>query len=150
GWAGWRGAGSAQENIVGNPQGAKPLGFHQDDSYKGWIDPPHMLTCWVALDDTSAKGGTIEYIRGSHKWPVSPPIEQFHAPADYRRDLREAAAKVGLTPELVPVEVRAGGSAFHDGGTWHGSDTNRGHRARRSALPHCTSSAARFPPSKVS
>src|SRR5262249_46365259 len=50
-WAGWRGARLAQDNIVWKPPGAKPLGFHQDDSYNGWIDPPHMLTCWVALDD---------------------------------------------------------------------------------------------------
>jgi ectoine hydroxylase-related dioxygenase (phytanoyl-CoA dioxygenase family) len=109
-----------------------------------------MLTCWIALDDTSAKGGTIEYVRGSHKWPVSPPIKQFHAPEDYRKELREAAATVGLTPELVPVEVPAGGCAFHDGGTWHGSDTNRGERPRRSAVSHCMSSAARFHPTKVS
>jgi ectoine hydroxylase-related dioxygenase (phytanoyl-CoA dioxygenase family) len=148
--AGWPGARLAQDNIIWKPPGAKPLGFHQDDSYNGWIDPPHMLTCWIALDDTSAAGGTIEYVRGSHKWPVSPPIKQFHAPEDYRKELRDAAAQVGLTPELVPVEVPAGGCAFHDGGTWHGSDANRADKPRRSAVSHCMSSAATFHPTKVS
>ena len=148
--AGWPGARLAQDNIIWKPPGTRPLGFHQDDSYNGWIDPPHMLTCWIALDPTTASGGTIEYVRGSHKWPVSPPIKQFHAPEDYRRELREAAATVGLTPELVPVEVPAGGCAFHDGGTWHGSDTNRADKPRRSAVAHCMSSAARFHPTKVS
>ncbi|HTO85033.1 MAG TPA: phytanoyl-CoA dioxygenase family protein [Methylomirabilota bacterium] len=148
--AGWPGARLAQDNIIWKPPGARPLGFHQDDSYNGWIDPPHMLTCWIGLDPTTAAGGTIEYVRGSHIWPVSPPIRQFHAPADYRRELMEAAAAVGLTPEIVPVEVPAGGCAFHDGGTWHGSDTNRADRPRRSAVAHCMSSAARFHPTKVS
>jgi len=148
--AGWPGARLAQDNIIWKPPGARPLGFHQDDSYNGWIDPPHMLTCWIALDPTTAAGGTIEYVRASHRWPVSPPIRQFHAPADYRKELMEAAAQVGLTPEIVPVEVPAGGCAFHDGGTWHGSDTNRADRPRRSAVAHCMSSAARFHPTKVS
>jgi hypothetical protein len=148
--AGWPGARLAQDNVIWKPPGARPLGFHQDDSYNGWIDPPHMLTCWIALDDTSAAGGTIEYVRGSHRWPVSPPIRQFHAPEDYRKELREAAAQVGLSPELVPVEVPAGGCAFHDGGTWHGSDSNRADKPRRSAVAHCMSSAAKFHPTKVS
>ena len=30
-------------------------------------------TLEVALDDTQAQGGTIEYARGSHKWPKVPP-----------------------------------------------------------------------------
>jgi ectoine hydroxylase-related dioxygenase (phytanoyl-CoA dioxygenase family) len=151
--AGWPGARLAQDNIIWKPPGARPLGFHQDDSYNGWIDVParpHMLTCWIALDATSAAGGTIEYVRGSHKWPVSPPIKQFHAPADYRKELMDAAAQVGLKPELVPVEVPPGGCAFHHGGTWHGSDSNRADRPRRSAVAHCMSSAARFHPTKVS
>jgi ectoine hydroxylase-related dioxygenase (phytanoyl-CoA dioxygenase family) len=148
--AGWPGARIAQDNVIWKPPGATPFGFHQDDSYNGWIDPPHMLTCWIALDPTSAKGGTIEYVRGSHKWPVSPPIRQFHAPEDYRKELMDAAAKVGLKPEIVPVEVPAGGCAFHDGGTWHGSDSNRDDRPRRSAIAHCMSSSAKFHPTKIS
>lgn len=146
----WPGARIAQDNIIWKPSGAKPLGFHQDDSYNGWIDPPHMLTCWIALDATSAKGGTIEYVRGSHKWPVSPPIRQFHAPEDYRKELMAAAAEIGIRPEIVPVELPPGGVAFHDGRTWHGSDMNRADRPRRSAVAHCMSSGARFHPTKLS
>jgi len=149
--AGWPGARISQDNVIWKPPGAKALGFHQDDSYTGWIVPGHMTTCWIALDSTSAAGGTIEYVRGSHKWPVSPPIKQFHAPEDYRREMRDAAAAVGLSaPELVPVEVPAGGCAFHDGRTWHGSDMNRADKPRRSAVSHCMSSEARFHPTKIS
>ncbi len=149
--AGWPGARIAQDNVIWKPPGAKALGFHQDDSYTGWIVPSHMTTCWIALDPTSAAGGTIEYVRGSHKWPVSPPIKQFHAPDDYRKEMCDAAAAVGLAaPELVPVEVPAGGCAFHDGRTWHGSDMNRADKPRRSAVTHCMSSEARFHPTEIS
>lgn len=147
--AGWPGARLAQDNVIWKPPGARPLGFHQDDSYCGWVEPSHMLTCWMALDATSAAGGTIEYVRGSHRWPVSPPIQQFHAPEDYRRELIMAARAVGQEPEIVPVEVPPGGCAFHDGRTWHGSDTNRSDRARRSAIAHCMSSQACFHPTRV-
>ena len=149
--AGWPGARIAQDNVIWKPPGAKALCFHQDDSYTHWIVPSHMVTCWMALDATSAAGGTIEYVRGSHKWPVSPPIKQFHAPDDYRREMRDAAAAVGLgAPELVPVEVPAGGCAFHDGRTWHGSGMNRADRPRRSAVSHCISAEARFHPTEIS
>jgi len=33
---------------------------NQDDSYCGWVVPSGFVTCWMALDDTSAAGGTIE------------------------------------------------------------------------------------------
>jgi ectoine hydroxylase-related dioxygenase (phytanoyl-CoA dioxygenase family) len=148
---GWPGARIAQDNIIWKPPGAKPLGFHQDDSYNGWMVPSHMASCWIALDRTTAAGGTVEYVRGSHKWPVSPPIGEFHAPKDYRMALRQAAEKVGIDEiDLVPVEVPAGGCAFHHGGTWHGSDTNRSDRARLAAVAHCMSSEAVFHPTSKS
>jgi len=148
---GWPGARIAQDNIIWKPPGAKPLGFHQDDSYNGWMVPSHMASCWIALDRTTAAGGTVEYIRGSHKWPISPPIGEFHAPKDYRVALRMAAEKVGITDiDLVPVEVPAGGAAFHHGGTWHGSDTNRSDRARLAAVSHCMSSEAVYHPTNKS
>ncbi len=66
--AGWPGARIAQDNVIWKPSGAKSLGYHQDNSYNDWIVPGEMLSCWVALDRTTAAGGTIEYVRGSHLW----------------------------------------------------------------------------------
>ncbi|HEU0253956.1 MAG TPA: hypothetical protein VFR12_13055, partial [Pyrinomonadaceae bacterium] len=51
--------------------------------------PAHMATCWIALDDTSAAGGTIEYARGSHKWGISPPIESVRDMLGVSQELRE-------------------------------------------------------------
>jgi hypothetical protein len=148
--AGWSGARIGQDNVLWKPPGAKALGFHQDDSYCNWVIPMGFTTCWIALDDTTAAGGTIEYARGSHRWGVFPKIRQFHAPDDYREALRAAARSVGAEVDLVPIEVPAGGCAIHAGGTWHGSDANRSGRPRRSLVTHCLASEARFHPTEVS
>jgi ectoine hydroxylase-related dioxygenase (phytanoyl-CoA dioxygenase family) len=147
----WPGARLGQDNVIWKPPGTKPLGFHQDDSYNGWIVPGEMCTCWIALDDTKADRGTIEYVRGSHKWPVSPPIRQFHTPDDPLCDLRPAAAAAGIADcEIVPIEVAAGSCVIHHGRTWHGSRDNRGAAPRRSVIAHCISSAATFHPERIS
>lgn len=148
--ADWPGARIAQDNVIWKPPGASPFGFHQDNSYIKWVVPPAYVTCWIALDATSAEGGTIEYVRGSQDWGSFPQIRQFHDPEDYHEALTAAAAQVGQVPEIVSVEVPAGGCAFHAGGTWHGSGANRSDRPRRSLVAHCISSAARFHPTEIS
>jgi ectoine hydroxylase-related dioxygenase (phytanoyl-CoA dioxygenase family) len=144
----WPGARIGQDNVIWKPPGGKPLGFHQDDAYNNWIVPGEMNTCWITLDDTKAHQGTIEYVRGSHKWPVSAPIKQFHAPDDPLNDLRQAACDTDY--EIVPIEVPAGSCVIHHGRTWHGSRDNKGDKPRRSVIAHCISSAAEFHPKHIS
>ena len=118
----WPGARINQANVIWKPPGAKALGFHQDDSYQDWIVPQEMSTCWMALDDTSAAGGTIEYVRGSHLWDLYGKIAQFHAPEDevrsaesgrhgrrdrYRRGAhRGGARRCGLPPRPYLARLR--------------------------------------------
>lgn len=148
---GWHGARLNQDNVIWKPPGARSLGFHQDDSYQDWIVPGEMMTFWITLDDTRADQGTIEYVAGSHRWPLSPPIDQFHAPDDPTTDMRAAAGRAGeARPEIVPIEVTAGSAVIHHGRTWHGSRDNRGKTPRRSVVAHCMSSAAHFHPVNVS
>ena len=139
----WPGARLNQDNVIWKPPGARALGFHQDDSYQDWIVPAEMMTCWMTLDDTSAAGGTIEYVRGSHQWPLSPPIAQFHAPDDPLADMDRAADHAGVAdPEITAIEVNAGSAVIHHGRTWHGSRENSGVTPRRSVVAHCMSSTA--------
>lgn len=141
---GWPGARINQDNVIWKPPGAKALGFHQDDSYQDWIEPQAMGTCWMALDDTSTAGGTIEYVRASHLWELSGRIAQFHAPEDEKSDLNRAAEAAGVRDlDIVPIEVPRGGAVFHHGRTWHGSGSNRGDTPRRSIVSHCMRSDAR-------
>lgn len=148
--AGWTGARMGQDNVLWKPPGAKSLGFHQDDSYCHWVVPAGYVTCWMTLDDTSAAGGTIEYARGSHLWPLSKPKGKFHAPDDYRATLRDAAAEAGGTVDIVPIEVNAGDAVIHHGHTWHGSGQNTAMVPRRSLVSHCISADCRFHGTEVS
>jgi ectoine hydroxylase-related dioxygenase (phytanoyl-CoA dioxygenase family) len=146
---GYRGTRILQDNCLWKPPGARSLGLHQDGSYAGYLVPPEMITCWVALDDTKAEGGTIEYVRGSHRWPRVPPDRgSFHAPEDWLAPLR-AAAPEGVEPERVPVVVRAGGCTFHHSLTFHGSGPNEAQVERRALVSHLVPVETRFHPRNV-
>ena len=143
--AGWPGARVVQDNVLWKPPGARSLGFHRDNAYLAWYTPRQMFSCWIALDDTTASGGTVELARGSHRWPTgADPTGVFHAPDDYRATVSAAAAAAGAELDIAAVEVAAGGGAFHHGWAWHGSGPNCSGWHRRSLVLHCASSEARF------
>ncbi len=145
----WDGVRVVQDNCIWKPPGAKSLGMHQDGSYLDYILPPEMITCWIALDDTSAEAGTITYAAGSHRWPRSPESRgEFHAPADWLAPVRRAAP-AGEDVRLVPLEVKAGGAAFHHFNTFHGSGPNTASIDRRALISHLGRADAHFHPEHV-
>lgn len=124
--AGWGGARLGQDTIWWKPPGAKAVAYHQDSSFMDFLAPARTVTCWVALDDTHRDAGTLEYAPGSHRWPLTPIRDGFHAPEDYRAAMRQAAADAGVAPpQPAAVEVPAGSCVFHVGEVWHGSGPNR-------------------------
>jgi ectoine hydroxylase-related dioxygenase (phytanoyl-CoA dioxygenase family) len=146
---GWDGVRILQDNVIWKPPGTKSLGMHQDGSYLDYLVPPEMITCWIALDDTSAEAGTITYAAGSHRWPRSPENRgEFHAPADWLAPV-ERSRPDGEELRLVPVVVRAGGATFHHFNTFHGSGPNTGSVHRRAVISHLVPVGARFHPEHV-
>ena len=144
--SGWPGVRIMIDNVIWKPPATKSLGFHQDSAFLAWFTPSDLLTCWIALDDTSASGGTIEFVRGSHKWQLGKPEGEFHAPEDYRLPMHRAAEREGVDPEIFYVEVEAGGGSFHHGWTWHGSGANLGSKPRRSLVLHAMRSDVEYVP----
>lgn len=142
--AGWRGARLLQDNVLWKPPGAGPLALHQDNAYIDWVVPQDMVSCWIALDTTTVEGGTVEYVRGSHRWGPGPMPDQFHNPSDYQAAMRSAAA--GRAVEIVPIAVSPGSAVIHHGWLWHGSGPNRGTNPRRSLVAHCVPADASFHP----
>ena len=132
--AGYRGVRILQDNVLWKPPGTKAIGFHQDSSYAGYLVPSEMITCWISLHETQADAGPIEFVRGSHAWPKSPPARSdFHAPDDWLAGPR-AASPAGADLDLAPVVVEPGGGSFHHGLTWHGSAPNTSGTVARLAL----------------
>lgn len=144
--SGWKGARIGQDCLWMKTFGSKEVALHQDATYISYLTPPEMTTCWIALDDTSADAGTLEYVKGSHKWPLQQEAGEFHAPtSSYRLSMERAAAQAGVEPEIVYVEIPAGGCVIHHGNVWHGSSKNtRPDRVRRSLSIHTLSSETQF------
>ena len=126
--------------------GTKPIKLHQDTSFLDYLDPPKTVTCWLTLDDTHRDAGTIEYVPGSHHWPVAPLPQDFHIAEDYRAAMLAAAESAGVsTPDSVKIEVPAGSAVFHAGEIWHGSGPNlTDDRMRRSIGIHMLRGDVRF------
>ncbi|MFC2973692.1 phytanoyl-CoA dioxygenase family protein [Azotobacter bryophylli] len=143
---GWGGARLMIDNLLWKPVGGRSIGFHQDSMYSLWIDKPALVSCWLALDHTTADGGTLVYIRGSHKWGEAKPIMKFHGPEDDLKEVREWAEQHGFELDLVPIEVPPGGGAFHDGWLWHGSRINKAAVPRRALAMHCFQDDIQFNP----
>jgi ectoine hydroxylase-related dioxygenase (phytanoyl-CoA dioxygenase family) len=142
----WDGVRILQDNCIWKPPKTKSLGMHQDGAYLDYLVPPEMITCWIALDDTSAEAGTITYARGSHHWPRSEKNRsEFHAPADWLAPI-ERAAPDGEMAELVPIVVKAGGASFHHHLTFHGSGPNTASIHRRAVISHLLPAAVEFHP----
>lgn len=146
---GWDGVRLGQDNCIWKPPGTKSLGMHQDGSYLDYLVPPEMITCWITLDETSAAAGTITYAAGSHRWPRSPENRgEFHAPADWLAPVHRGVPD-GEELRLVPIEVKAGGAAFHHHLTFHGSGPNTGGVHRRSVISHFIRPDATFHPTNT-
>jgi ectoine hydroxylase-related dioxygenase (phytanoyl-CoA dioxygenase family) len=139
------------DNAVWKPANGRALLAHQDATYQGCFDPLNLTTCWMALDDTYADTGTIYYARGSHLWGDFGTGGQFHAPDDWTGFMREVVpAELMEQVDWVPIEVPAGGAAFHSGWTWHGSPpSERADRERRAVISHMMTTRTTWNPDHV-
>lgn len=115
-------------------RGPSWFGFHQDFSYWSWTSPMAHLTCWVALDDAHAENGCLQYVPGSHRWGLLPPVPEGAPPT-------LDSVKAVLSPErrravdaAERVELRRGFASFHHPLMLHGSDTNATAFPRRAAV----------------
>ena len=98
---------------------AKPP--HQDSAYWKEIDPPDIVTCWMALDDSTEGNGCMRFIPGSHKKGV---IEHKHL-EDYRVEDKNIEYE-----NEVAVSLKAGSCTFHHSLTMHRTDPNTSPNSR--------------------
>jgi phytanoyl-CoA hydroxylase len=143
---GWSGVRLGQDTIWWKAPKTKPIAYHQDSSFMDFLNPPVTITCWVTLDDTHRDAGTLEYVPGSHLWPLTALPEAFHGQEDYGAQMRAAAKAAGVAvPAPAFIEVPAGSCVFHAGEIWHGSGPNStGDHMRRSIGIHMIPEDVRF------
>lgn len=104
-----------------------PCGFH--------IDPPVMVTCWTAINDSTVENGCLWMVRGSHRHGRM----QKSQWAEFEQKSVE-----GRLTEEQPVIMKAGGCSFHHGLTLHSSRPNQSSQPRRGYATHYVSARCRY------
>ncbi len=107
------------------------VAWHQDYSYWTRTQPMAHLTCWIGLDDATADNGCLQYIPGSHRWPLLPVTGlagDMHAIDSVLSVEQRAAFKP------FAIELKKGEAAFHHPLLVHGSYENRTERPRRAVV----------------
>ncbi|MEO0987877.1 MAG: phytanoyl-CoA dioxygenase family protein [Cyanobacteria bacterium J06639_14] len=146
---GWDGGRYGLDICWIKPPNAPEVTFHRNNTYVTAIDPPNLITCWIALSHCTAATGTLEIVPGSHHWNCSDQVRFLHAPQeDYRTPLWQAATEAGTaTPEILPIELPSGSAIFLHGNLWHGSNRNTSETQTRRSLALSTLPAhAKFQP----
>ncbi|MGC6487966.1 MAG: phytanoyl-CoA dioxygenase family protein [Planctomycetota bacterium] len=103
--------------------------WHQDYSYWTRTAPARHITCNLLLDDSDEASGCLQFVPGSHRWPLLPSLP-FDSPLEAVRAHLPPGAS--FRPRAVPVP--AGSATFHHSHTLHGSDRNRTARWRRAVV----------------
>jgi len=134
---GWSGTRLLTDGLWQKPPSAKETTLHQDSMYINAHQPVgETTTCWVALSNAFPGASTIEYVPGSHTWPRSNAVAEFHnKDKSYLSQMEAAAQQAGAKkPEVVQMELSPGSCVFHHGNIWHGSGKNIRDVVRRSLV----------------
>jgi len=104
-----------------------PLGFH--------IEPPAMVSCWAALNDSTIENGCLWMLPGTHKFGI---IEKSKWQEYEKQSLK------GDLPAERPVDLKAGSCSFHHGLILHSSRPNLTDQRRRGYATHYVSAKCRY------
>ena len=107
------------------------VAWHQDYSYWTRTQPMEHLTCFIALDDCDEENGCLEYVPGSHRWPLLP-VTGLAGDMEAIRSVLSPPQQELFRP--VPARLKRGEASFHHPLIVHGSRENRCDRPRRATV----------------
>ena len=106
-----------------------PTPPHQDNYYL-CLQPPNVLTMWLALDSVDDENGCLRYLPGSHREGLRP-----HGASEV---LGFSQGITNYGPEdaarELPIHLEPGDLAIHHGETVHRADPNRSATRSRRAF----------------
>lgn len=107
------------KKVAGSPD---YVSWHQDATYWG-LEPPDIVTAWVALSPSTVESGCLRVVPGSHCWPILPHRETY---ADHNLLSRGQEIAVDTTGKpVVEVLLAPGQMSLHHVLLAHNSEPNR-------------------------
>jgi non-heme Fe2+,alpha-ketoglutarate-dependent halogenase len=104
------------------------VGWHQDGTY--WkLNPPTVVTAWVALTPSTTSNGCMRVIPGTHTQPMIPQRETYRPENALSRG-QEIAVVVDET-QAVDLKLQPGEMSLHHIWIIHGSNANTSKGAPR-------------------
>ena len=105
-----------------------PAPWHQDGVYwNGRLEPMHVITMWLAVDESSVQNGCMRVIAGSHRLR-----DRRYEHVDPTKNIfgSEVVAEDMDASRIVNLELEVGECHFHDAFTIHGSAANSSQKRR--------------------
>ena len=97
-----------------------PTPWHQDEAFHDPRFDYREITFWLALQPTDRANGCMEFIPGSHTWPV---LAHGRPNGDERMHALECVAKFDNS-QSVACALSAGGCSIHTQRTLHAAGPN--------------------------
>jgi non-haem Fe2+, alpha-ketoglutarate-dependent halogenase len=107
--------------FIKEARNAAYVSWHQDSTYWG-LEPPDIVTAWVAFSDSSVENGAMRVIPGSHLHDQVPHRDTF-APDNLLSRGQEIMVDVDAG-QAVTLELAAGEMSLHHVRLIHGSEPN--------------------------
>jgi ectoine hydroxylase-related dioxygenase (phytanoyl-CoA dioxygenase family) len=124
------------------------VAWHQDYSYWTRTVPMQHITCWIGLDESTRANGCLQYLPGSHRWPLLP-ITGLAGDMDAIREVL-SPEQMAAFDRPAAIELKQGEASFHHPLMVHGSLANSTDRPRRATVLNAfldgTRSASDQPP----
>src|SRR6202046_2757190 len=100
---------------------ASYVSWHQDSTYWG-LEPPDIITAWVALSDSTTENGAMRVVPGSHTVSQIPHRDTFSANNLLSRG-QEIMVEVEKS-KAVELPLQPGAMSLHHVRLIHGSEPN--------------------------
>ena len=97
------------------------VSWHQDSTYWG-LEPPDVISAWLAVSDAPLESGAMKFLPGSHRWEQVKHRDTYHENNLLTRG-QEIAVEVDES-QAVDVPLMAGEISLHHVRLVHGSQPN--------------------------
>src|SRR5271156_4608964 len=113
--------------FIKEPRNPSFVSWHQDSTYWG-LEPPDIVTAWVAMSESTHENGAMRVIPGSHKLEQVPHRDTFAAGNMLSRG-QEVMVTVDEN-QAMELPLLPGEMSLHHVRLIHGSDPNPSDRRR--------------------